>query len=388
MYASSDPPMLRRPRAAAMNAAPAIGLRRRLGVCVSALLLSLAVVYALSEPRRESGWLIGALVLAVSGFACASGYRRRHASPTLPELVDTLRAAQRDGNYGVRVPVRSDDELARLAGAVNTLLEAIEADRLALQARARQLEARIDEHSAALQQAQASLLAQERLATLGKLTGTVSHELRNPLGTIQTSIDVLREDLGACEPKIERTLRRIERNIHRCESIINELLDYSRGSPPNLQRVPVDAWLHDILAGYPHPLRIECGRIDAVAAEFDPERLRRAVINVLDNAWQACTERPSATADAACVRVAVQAEDARLEIHIADNGVGMSEEVRGRVFEPLFSTRAFGVGLGLAIVRQILQQHGGGVELESVPNQGTQVCLWLPWRRGHGSEAA
>lgn len=312
--------------------------------------------------------------------------RRLHAWLIRPilELSDAARAVVREQNYTMRIGKRSDDELGSLTDAFNAMLETLEMqDRRQMQDH-RLLEAQIAERTAALEQAQASLLRQERLATLGKLTGTVSHELRNPLGTIQTSIDVLRNNLTECAPDVDRALQRIERNIHRCENIINELLDFSRGSPPHLQRVQTDVWLHEVLAGYTRPLCVECERIDAVSVEFDPERLRRAVLNVLDNAWQACSERQVAVAEPPCVRISLRAEAARLEIVITDNGAGMSADVLTRVFEPLFSTRAFGVGLGLAIVKQILQQHGGGVELASVPEQGTRVCLWLPWREGHG----
>lgn len=363
------------------------GLRGKLAVSVSAVLLLTVALYRVYERHDGAYWLVAAIVLALLALLIGRYVENRLLRP-VRELHDATVAVRCHGDYGVRVTVRSVDELGRLADSFNTMLEAVEARDRSLLERAQGLEMQIGERTAALEQAQASLLAQERLATLGKLTGTVSHELRNPLGTIQTSIDVLRGELGAAEPKVERALQRIERNIHRCESIINELLDYSRGSPPNVQRVQVDNWLRDILAGYPHPLRIECENVDPIVAEFDPERLRRAVINVLDNAWQACVERPTASAAAPCVRVAVRADATRLEIDIADNGAGMTPEVLGRVFEPLFSTRAFGIGLGLAIVRQILQQHGGGVELDSVPGRGTRVCLWLPWRQGHGSEAA
>ena len=363
-------------------------LRGKLAVSVSAVLLSTVVLYSVYEPDSRAHWLIAGSVVALVVVALIGQYLRNRLIRPALELHDATMAVRRHGDYGIRVPVRASDELGRLADSFNAMLETIEARDRSLSERAHALEMQIGERTAALEQAQASLLAQERLATLGKLTGTVSHELRNPLGTIQTSIDVLRGELGQAEPKVERALQRIERNIHRCESIINELLDYSRGSPPNVQRVQVDSWLRDILAGYPHPLRIECENVLPIVAEFDPERLRRAVINVLDNAWQACVEHPTAAAAAPCVRVAVRAGASRIEIDIADNGAGMSPDVLGRVFEPLFSTRAFGIGLGLAIVRQILQQHGGGVELGSVPGRGTRVCLWLPWRQGHGSEAA
>ncbi|HEY9199314.1 MAG TPA: histidine kinase dimerization/phospho-acceptor domain-containing protein, partial [Gammaproteobacteria bacterium] len=266
---------------------------------IVALVLSASLILVFLLPlvsRRLQQWLIRP-ILEMSG---AAG------------------TVAREQNYSVRIGKRSDDELGRLADAFNAMLETLEMQTRRQMQDHRLLEAQIAERTAALEQAQASLLRQERLATLGKLTGTVSHELRNPLGTIQTSIDVLRDNLTECTPAVDRALSRMERNIHRCENIINELLDFSRGSPPHLQRVQTDVWLHEVLAGYPRPLCVECERIDAVSAEFDPERLRRAMLNVLDNAWQACSERQIPAADAPCVRISLRAEAARLEIVIAD----------------------------------------------------------------------
>lgn len=338
---------------------------------------------SLEELNKRLNRIIGFVLLIAAGVTSVVLLLSRRLQDWLTrpilDLSDMARRVARDKDCSVRAGKSSEDELGVLVDAFNGMLETIEMqNRRQLEGQQR-LEALVAERTAALEQAQASLLRQERLATLGKLTGTVSHELRNPLGTIQTSVDVLRRSLLECAPDVDRTLQRIERNIHRCETIINELLDYSRGSPPNRQRVQADGWLRDILAGYPHPLRIECERVDAVSAEFDPERLRRAVINVLDNAWQACSERQTPAQDAPCARISLRAGTGRLEIMIADNGAGMSEDVRARVFEPLFSTRAFGIGLGLAIVKQILEQHAGGVELASIPGQGTQVRLWMPW---------
>lgn len=344
------------------------GLGERLNRIVGFMLLVAlgAVLIVLQVSRRLQHWVTRP-ILELSGKACT---------------------VARDKDYAVRADKLSDDELGALVDAFNGMLETIEMQNRRLMDSHQRLEGLIAQRTMELEQAQASLLRQERLATLGQLTGTVSHELRNPLGTIQTSVEVLRRALPDSRGEVDRALQRIERNIHRCEGIINELLDYSRGSPPQLQRVQVDAWLRDVLAGYAHPLRIALERIDAVSAEFDPERLRRAMINVLDNAWQACGERGVAGGDAPCVRIAVRAVDARLQIDIADNGVGMEPDVLARVFEPLFSTRAFGVGLGLAIVRQILEQHGGGVAIDSVAGQGTCVRLWLPWHEESGHAGA
>ena len=113
---------------------------------------------------------------------------------------------------------------------------------------------------------------------------------------------------------------------------------------------------------------------------IDRDRFRRAVINIFDNACQAMTD-PAANNDsdvAHILAVTTQALEDRVEIVFEDNGPGIAAKVRPMIFEPLFSTKGFGVGLGLPAVKQIMEQLGGGIGVDSVPGQGTRVRLWLP----------
>lgn len=246
-----------------------------------------------------------------------------------------------------------------------------------------ELERRVAERTAELRAAQEQLLRSERLAALGQLTATVSHELRNPLGTIRSSAFVVRERVGAGkEEALSRALDRIERNVERCDRIIDELLEFTRERPLAAQSLVFDDWLSEILDGLSLPegvlrrLDLGCG---ANVASFDPEGLRRCVINIHENAAHALTAKRAKTADAKLiltVRTCVTAE--RLELHVADTGVGIKPGVLPRIFEPLFSTKGFGVGLGLVIVRKIMQRHAGDIEVSSVEGEGTQVLLWLP----------
>jgi signal transduction histidine kinase len=268
------------------------------------------------------------------------------------------------------------------------MLETIETQSHVLMDANQRLENTVSERTAALQEAQENLLRKEHLATLGQLTGTVSHELRNPLGTIQASVDVLRNQLQDCPESIDRPLQRIVRNIRRCEVIINELLDYSRGAPPDLISTNVISWLREIVANYPGHGRVhlDCAVQGNAMADMDVERMRRAVINVLDNAMQACIEREARDhgGEDCHINVGFGCSDGCIRIDIKDTGVGMSESVIQKAFEPLFSTKAFGVGLGLAIVMQILKQHAGDVEVASEAGVGTVVTLWFPVRRAVG----
>ena len=113
-----------------------------------------------------------------------------------------------------------------------------------------------------------------------------------------------------------------------------------------------------------------------VEAAFDRDRLRRAVVNVNDNACQAVEGNGDGADNEVVVATKVNGE--RVEIVVTDNGPGIADDELGKVFEPLYSTKSFGVGLGLPVVEKIVEEHGGGVDITSTIGRGTQVTLWLP----------
>ncbi len=251
-----------------------------------------------------------------------------------------------------------------------------------------ELERRVEERTAELRAAQADLLRQERLATLGQLTATVSHELRNPLGVIRTSTFVARDGMNGATPRVQRALERIDRSVIRCDRIIDELLDFTRISGLEPEPTPIDAWLDGTLKEQALPAEITLRRDFGLAdttVPFDRDRFRRAIINVFDNACQAMTgevgPEEAADADNSVLSVTTQRKNGRVEVIFEDRGPGIPADVLPRIFEPLFSTKGFGVGLGLTVVKQIMQQHGGGIEIDGAGTSGTRVCLWLPAER-------
>jgi PAS domain S-box-containing protein len=245
-----------------------------------------------------------------------------------------------------------------------------------------ELEARVEQRTEQLRQAQSELVKQERLATLGQLTATVSHELRNPLGAMRNSLYVVRNRVDGTDSQLSTTLDRIDRNITRCDGIIEELLDYTRIRTLAPVPVTVDAWIEEVLDEHPIPpgvtLRRDFG-MSAATVYMDPARMRRAVVNALENALQTVAEiAPPARDRPPEVTIGSALAGDRVEITIRDNGPGIPSEIGHQVFEPLFSTRNFGVGLGLPVIRQIMEQHDGGVTLKSVEGAGTTVILWFP----------
>jgi signal transduction histidine kinase len=236
-----------------------------------------------------------------------------------------------------------------------------------------------------LRQAQAKLLRQERLSALGQLTATVAHEIRNPLGTVRTAIFAISDAIERQETeRVQRATQLAERNIVRCDNIIRQLLDYTRERELQLRLTPIDPWLNTVLDEQTIPGDLACTRklTAGVQVAIDQEHLRRAVINVVENALQAMQEQAAPVHQLTIHTRVVRIEAGpRLEIQVQDTGPGIPGDALPRLFEPLFSTKSFGVGLGLPTVKNIMEQHCGGVEINNREvGPGTTVTLWLPIR--------
>lgn len=240
------------------------------------------------------------------------------------------------------------------------------------------LEVLVEDRTLKLQEAQSELIQNERLATLGRLTATVSHELRNPLGTIRTAVFSIGECLQRDDHhNIERALKLAERNIIRCVNIIEELVTYTRVKKMNMTQTSVNDWLQTILKelSVPKEIQLELDLCTGIQAQIDQEKLLQAMINLVNNAVHALTDENS---QGKLLKISTCLLDSLYEIHICDNGVGMTDETKEKIFEPLYSTKSFGVGLGMVIVKNIVEQHHGKINIESQAGEGTIVTLRLP----------
>ena len=244
------------------------------------------------------------------------------------------------------------------------------------------LEDLVAERTQELRTAQDELVLKERLATLGQLTATVSHELRNPLGAIRPSLYLIEKKCDPDNQPVQLALQRVIRNVKRCDHIIDELLDFTRITKLNKQLSPLNTWLTGVIEEQNihkdiiTDLQFSSENIEVA---MDPDRLRRAVINVVENACHAMlNERQEIISDKPLLTIATRKSDQRIEIIVTDTGIGMPKDVLQKIFEPFYSTKGFGVGLGMPTVKQIMEQHGGGIEIESAEKQGTSTTLWLP----------
>lgn len=240
-----------------------------------------------------------------------------------------------------------------------------------------------------LHETREELTRSERLAAIGQLTATVSHELRNPLGTLATSVAVLQRAGDLSGERERGELDRIQRNVRRCVRIIDDLLEFSRRPNVNMVPLALDPWIVEqaadlrALAPVNLDLELDCGEM----IEADGERLRQVLVNLVQNGMQAVLARPAGSPPGR-VAIATGRDEGTVLITVTDNGVGMSEAVRERLFEPLFSTKPFGLGLGLALAQRIIERHGGRVTVRSAPGAGTSVELRLPAAPGESGHDA
>jgi PAS domain S-box-containing protein len=246
------------------------------------------------------------------------------------------------------------------------------------------LEELIEERTRELAAAQDELLKSERLSVLGQLTATVSHELRNPLGVIRSSLYYLQQKYQGQDAKIKKHMGRIESQVETCNTIVDDLLDFTRGRHSQTVEGEINIWLERVLDEIKESRDIAIRRQlggKTMRANFDPEKLRRVVINLLENAFQAVRERKRSSGSRSYrpeVEVSSKAVEDGVCLQVRDNGVGMDRQTLQRATEPLFTTKARGTGLGLAVVQKIIDEHGGTVTIQSHFNSGTEVTIRLP----------
>lgn len=245
------------------------------------------------------------------------------------------------------------------------------------------LEDRVEQRTSALRTAEAELLRKERLATLGELTGTMAHELRNPLGSIVTSFAVIKSKLKSSDGDLTRSFDRAERNIDRCTGIIDDLLEYAQIRAPNCTATVLDRLVRETVEEYSLPggisLTLDLGLGDREIM-VDSEQIRRIILNFIDNSCQSIAARTDFPNQATEGRIEIQTRPAgeAVELSVSDNGVGIPRELMEKIFEPLFSTKPFGVGLGLPNAQNIVSGHGGQLTLDSKPGHGARVVVRLP----------
>jgi signal transduction histidine kinase len=297
---------------------------------------------------------LAAVFFMVLAAALAQSMARRISGPISALTRATRRVAQ--GDLAARVEPTTQDELRGLVESFNQMAHDLDQQR-------RDLE------------------RSNRLAAWAEMARQVAHEVKNPLTPIQLSAEHLRRvwrdssvDFG---PTLEACTQAILRQVRTLRGLVTEFSAFGRPPAAVLETQDPVVVLRELLrpyeAGLPPGVQL---RVEADPAlprvQADRRLLERAVVNLVENALQAVGE------SGRIIVRARRADGGRLEIEVEDTGPGIVPEIRDRVFEPFFSTKTSGSGLGLALVKRIAEDHGGGVALEDAPGGGTRAVLWLP----------
>jgi two-component system NtrC family sensor kinase len=336
---------------------------------------------------------------------------RRGVVRPVRELVEgTHRVAQ--GDLMHRIPVRTADEVGALAASFNQMTEALGKAQGELDALVETLEQRVEERTRELREAQAQLVQTEKLASLGKLSASIAHEINNPLSGILTYAKLIsrklrtgRTDADAVQATLQQ-LGLVERETQRCCSIVRNLLDFARQREPSFQPVDVGAVLGEALSLLENRLAIqnvevtrELAPLPTVQADFG--QLRQAFVNILMNACEAMPRGGTLTIRAFQGAAGQKSRGAEEEgstgagvsaplpprlpaplpsvvVEVSDTGQGIPPEHLSKIFDPFFTTKEKGTGLGLSVVYGIVEKHGGKIAVESWAGRGTTVTLRLP----------
>ncbi len=249
-----------------------------------------------------------------------------------------------------------------------------------LQEYSERLEEMVAERTQALEAAQEQLVRREKLVVLGQLAGGVAHELRNPLGAIGNATYYLNMALETPEADVKETLEILEKEVETSEAIINSLLDFARTSPPLLYQVDINNLLQEAINRISAPAGVEViSRLDNTlpSIQADPNHLKPVFENLIRNAIQAMSP-PYGTTKGRLVVKSALAEPGWVAVSFVDTGVGIPKENLEKVFEPLFTTRAKGIGLGLALAKSLIEGHGGTLKVESEEGRGSAFVITLP----------
>ncbi len=223
-------------------------------------------------------------------------------------------------------------------------------------------------------------------AEIAVLAGQLAHEIKNPLSTISLNAELLAEDFAQAETPRERRavdrLARVERECRRLQELLNDFLAFARAQPRNLGEHDLNQLLEELLDFYrpqAQETAIEVVRLldrNLPSVRIDREQIRAALLNLILNAQQAMPRGGRLE-----VRTRATARDTPpwyLALDLIDTGVGMDDKTLARIFEPFFSTKSGGSGLGLPTARKIIETHGGRIAVQSEVGRGTQFTIELP----------
>jgi signal transduction histidine kinase len=230
-----------------------------------------------------------------------------------------------------------------------------------------------------LKEAEANVRRADRLAALGQLTAGLAHELRNPLGTMKTSAELLARNVENENAIAREMAGYIREEVDRTNSLITRFLDFARPQHLKVERTDLAATLDRSIERFEREKRVNVSVYKNYSPEippvpFDAELIERVIINLITNAAEA-------SPPGGAVTVKTRPTDGGVEIAVIDRGTGIDTKHLENIFNPFFTTKPDGVGLGLAICSKIVNEHGGKITVESTPGEGSVFRVFLPLHR-------
>jgi signal transduction histidine kinase len=319
-------------------------------------------------PSRALLWRFAAIAaVVITGGATLAWLLIRRVTVPLAELTTAAEAVSAGRGPVPRSLLHRDDEIGRLDQAFHTMAGSVQRSR-------ENLEQLVAERTRALEEAQESLLQKERMAVLGQLASSVSHELRNPLGVMSNVVFYLETTLADAPPKVKERLALLGQQIHVAEKIVSDILDFTRTKPPEIAEVDARPFLDEQVGRVSFPAQIKLTRDyngSLPRLRIDRVQIGQVIYNLLTNAIQA-------VGDEGAVVLRCRAADGRVRLEVEDDGPGVPPDLTERIFEPLFTTKSRGFGLGLSISRTLVQANGGRLEVANGSIGGARFVLELP----------
>jgi two-component system, NtrC family, sensor kinase len=302
------------------------------------------------------------------------------------------------GDLGYQLPIETSDELAGVATSFNTMSRQLRDAQAEIDAAQKKLEERIAQKTSELNRAHDQMLRVEKMASIGKLSAVVAHEINNPLAGILTYAKLLKKQCARGEAgegstkreEILSSLELIEQESRRCGEILKNLMTFARSTPMNYEPADLNAVIDRSVRLVQHQLQLSGNELhlDLAAGlepvRCDPAQIEQVIVSLIMNAIDAMPAGGNLI-----LRTRLLAGSSRVQIQVQDNGVGISPELLPNLFEPFFTTkeRGHGLGLGLAISRNIVERHQGKIDVVSEPGHGSLFTVTLPVNGASGSSA-